>query len=333
MDLSIIIPVYNVEKYIIDCLSPLTALSDLNFEIIIVNDGSRDNSISFAIDFLSKSSLAFLIIDQENTGLAAARNTGFEVATGKYIYFYDSDDFIIPRDFLILWKEAKDNDLDICSGKGMIYFEDGSLQVMKEDKVLKNTKILTGPEYFQIMDHNKEFSPSVPLRIFRRSFLLGNSIHFTEGVIHEDEEYTALCFAKAERCAYFPFAFYRYRFRPGSITKSSDHKYLNERSIPSFSQIAHNLIGLPTYSSSVQVVYHRSVARFLEEILRRHDYLKQKKIIREIPHWSDLGLDSVMGSLQLKFRLPIYRLRLKIYLKQMTLIRQFQDGLGRENSQ
>lgn len=315
LDLSIIIPVYNVEKYILDCLRPLVAFNKLKIEIIIVNDGSLDNSIPLAVTLLSMLSISVTIINQENQGAAAARNAGLKVATGQFIYFCDSDDFIIPDEFLKLWKEAKDRDLDICSGKGMIYLDDGSIRKMKEDKALKKTAIMTGPEYFRVMDQNKEFSPCVPLRIFKRSFLSDNSIYFTKGIIHEDEEFTALCFAKARRCAYFSFDFYRYRFRSGSVSRSCEHKYLNDKSIPSFIKIAQNLIRLPAYNADEQAVLHRTVAKSLIEILRRYYYCKQENIVKVIPDWKELNLDYVIEFLPIKFRLPIYRFQVKSYLK------------------
>lgn len=103
MNLSIIIPIYNVEKYLSDCLNSVInqKKSDLTYEIIIVNDGTPDNSLKIAEDY-AKSHNNITIISQENQGLGGARNTGLKAASGDYVWFIDSDDWINLNSLLIL---------------------------------------------------------------------------------------------------------------------------------------------------------------------------------------------------------------------------------------
>lgn len=92
MDLSVIVPVYNAEKYLSDCLSGLANIStQYEIEFILVNDGSNDNSLSICYQFRNRD-IRFIVVDKENGGVSSARNTGLRIAKGKYIYFIDSDD-------------------------------------------------------------------------------------------------------------------------------------------------------------------------------------------------------------------------------------------------
>lgn len=96
MDLSIIIPVYNVEEYIYDCLYSVLNIDNLNYEIILINDGSTDRSGDIIKEFAKKYH-NIKIIEQENKGLSAARNKGIQNAIGEYILFVDSDDYLLNR--------------------------------------------------------------------------------------------------------------------------------------------------------------------------------------------------------------------------------------------
>ena len=313
MELSFIIPVYNVEAYITECLEPLTRIRGIKFEVIIVDDGSPDNSIATAKTFSNK--LPLKIIHQENKGLSGARNAGLQAATGEYIYFYDSDDLIIPHEFMKLFKKTQENNLDVCSGKGMIFSEVSTLTPIKKDEALKLTGILSGPAMYALMEKKSEYSPMVWLRIYRREFLSQHQLKFTEEIIHEDEEFTALCFAYAKRCAYFPLDFYRYRFREGSISKSVRHKYLNPNSIPSFSRMAVNLSQTITGDNESKDVFSNAISKCLVEILRRLEYQKQVQMIKKIPGWAELNLTKVLKALPLKNRLQVYRYKFKLFFK------------------
>ncbi len=109
---SIIVPVYNVEKYIEKCILSIINQTYTNLEIIIVNDGSLDHSENIIKEYISKDN-RIKYIKRENGGLGAARNTGIENATGKYIAFVDSDDWIDPEMYSVLWQKAYECDADV----------------------------------------------------------------------------------------------------------------------------------------------------------------------------------------------------------------------------
>ena len=111
-EISIIIPVYNVEPYIRRCLDSIKAQTFTDFEAIIVDDSSPDGSIKIAMEFVASDS-RFKIVTRENGGLSAARNTGIEHSVGRYIAFIDSDDFIAPTYLEKLYNACEENNADM----------------------------------------------------------------------------------------------------------------------------------------------------------------------------------------------------------------------------
>lgn len=304
---------YNVEPYIQECLNPLTKLNDQMIEVIIINDETPDNSMSVVENYVGKIP-NLKIVNQKNKGLSGARNTGLSIAQGKYIFFYDSDDFVDPENFRKLCDEAFKNDLDICAGKGSI-FQNQELTPIKKDNKRRSLKISDGKTYFFEITKNKEFSPMVWLNIYRKDFLNSHQITFSEGLIHEDEEFTAKCLAKAQRVAYFPYDFYRYRFREGSISKLSGHKYLNPKSLPSFIKIIKNLQALAESSSAREIkLYYTVISKCHIEILRRLQYRKKNHLLQIDQNWKTISEQTDFKNLPLKFKIPAYRLLLKLIL-------------------
>ena len=221
-ELSFIVPVYNVEKYLDGCLHSLyrQGLDEAVFEVICVNDGSTDGSRDILSNW-EKEHSNLTIIDQENAGLSCARNTGMSAAKGKYIRFIDSDDYIADHVVGNLLKLAIDNDLD------MLYTD--TLRTDREDQLeplfaedTDHVSIMSGKEYFQ-----KVSTPNGAWEYFiKREFVFRNTFRFEPGRCCEDGMFTLSCISKAERVAKCNVDFYRYVKRPGSITtsKSAAHQ-------------------------------------------------------------------------------------------------------------
>lgn len=120
-EISVIIPVYNTERYLTECLESILKQSFKDFEAIVVNDGATDKSAGIIEDFARKDS-RIVVLRQENKGLSEARNAGINIAKGNWITFVDSDDTIAPSFLEILIHEAKKHGADIaCSGKQFLY--------------------------------------------------------------------------------------------------------------------------------------------------------------------------------------------------------------------
>jgi heptose III glucuronosyltransferase len=195
INLSIVIPVYKVEQYLPQCLDSVFSQNLKNCEVICVNDGTPDNSRVILADY-QKNYPDLVIIDRENGGLPAARNSGLHIARGKYIYFLDSDDFLYPDVLTIMQRFAFDHDLDIACFNVL---KNGVLPYFDIKTELPIP--LTGIDYYKKnYDLNNFFPPSpVWMMLFKLKFLRINTLSFKENIEHEDEEFSPRAFFYAER--------------------------------------------------------------------------------------------------------------------------------------
>lgn len=223
IDLSIIIPIYNVESYLRECLESVYAVNLLK-EVILVNDGSTDHSLQIAEEFVKKYPEETILISQENRGLSAARNTGLEKAKGEYIYFIDSDDFLDSKAFESFFYKIQGTDLDILHGNLFQYYEKENR--FEKEIIPVKTGIRTGKEFLYQMYEEKCYREVVWLNIYRRKFLLEEKLYFVEKLWYEDSLFSFFAFWKAKKIGYEEEFFYYYRFREGSIM-SKPRNYLD----------------------------------------------------------------------------------------------------------
>ncbi len=217
-NISIIIPVYNVEKFLHQCLKSVLEQNVEGMEVICVNDGSTDNSLAILNEFKTLYP-DLIIIDQPNGGLPAARNSGFNVSTGNYIYFLDSDDYLLPNTINEMISFALNQNLDVCFFNVL---KDG---VMPYFEIKQETPgILTGKELYNWnYQVNGFFPPSaVWTNLYKRDFLVIQNIKFKEGIEHEDEEYTPRVYFLAERSSFLNINVQCHRIlREGSVTAAT----------------------------------------------------------------------------------------------------------------
>ena len=141
--ITVIIPIYNAEKYLERCVNSVLAQTQTDLEIILIDDGSSDNSPMICDSYASKNDNVS-VIHQKNAGVSAARNVGIETATGKYIGFVDSDDWIEPKMFERLLSEAERTESDVVMCDATTVYEDGRTQAdtitqLSENRVLKKS--------------------------------------------------------------------------------------------------------------------------------------------------------------------------------------------------
>ncbi len=208
MKFSVVVPVYNVELYLEQCLEILWTQDYSDYEVICVNDGSTDSSREILTAWETRMP-QMRVIDQSNGGLSAARNTGLQAATGDYVVFVDSDDWVEPTMLSRLAEEAH--------GEDMICFA-----CRKSDSGATDTLIPEqndGWSYYNrhALEHREVPFVCVWQRCYRREFLMDNNLRFREGVLHEDNEFTPRACLKAKRNKVIPDVLYNYRIRPGSI--------------------------------------------------------------------------------------------------------------------
>ena len=217
---SIIIPVYNTEGYLRECLDSAVGQTLRDIEIICVDDGSSDNSLDILEEYQKKDP-RILIIHQENAGLSAARNCGMRNAGGEYIYFLDSDDYIDRETLQIAVQTAEEKDLD-AAVFGFERFSDSEELLAKypfQVNIIDNIQhVSTGVEYLKIANERGAYTASVWTALWRHSFLEDNNLLFMEGILHEDILFSFQAYMTAKRVMYIPYRFYHYRARSDSIT-------------------------------------------------------------------------------------------------------------------
>lgn len=227
---SVIIPVYNVEKYIEECLISVVNQSLSDIEIICVNDGTKDHSMDI-IENYAKTDARIVIVEKENGGLSSARNAGISVAKGEFIYFLDSDDYIATDMLEILYNEAIKYDLDNIFFDAEAFYESKELETQFKHykdyyrRPAMFEEIVSGPELFANMVNNRMFRPSACLQFPKRSLLSEHSISFYEGIVHEDNLFSLETIFAAKRTKHIATPFYKRRVREASImTGGSEFK-------------------------------------------------------------------------------------------------------------
>lgn len=210
--LSIVVPIYNVEKYLRKCINSLINQTYKNIEIILVDDGSSDSSGNIADEYAEKDS-KIKVIHKTNGGLADARNKGIEIATGKYIAFIDSDDWIDCDAYSYAIKMMKKLDSD------MFVFQAQSCYNNFEDKI-NNTNEYILIENEDIFDYWGIIGRGVCDKVFLREYW--NNIKFPFGKTSEDIFVIYKLMAKAQKTILSSNVYYYYRQREGSISKTKN---------------------------------------------------------------------------------------------------------------
>lgn len=209
---SVIVPVYKVEKYLEQCVTSIRNQTYTNLEIILVNDGSPD-CCGEMCDQYAAADTRIKVIHQENGGLSDARNAGMKIANGSYLFFVDSDDYLRQDAVMLLVSQALDNDADLVCGSYQS-FVDGS--VPKKNVNLKQAILL---DQLSAMQHFALQDWGAWGKLYRREIHAG--IEFPYGKIHEDEAIMFRLLARCQRVVCLEDELYFYRNREGSITAAS----------------------------------------------------------------------------------------------------------------
>ncbi|CAB1273969.1 glycosyltransferase [Veillonella parvula] len=210
--ISVIVPVYNVESYVAECIESIQNQTYMNLEIILVNDGSTDASGDICDKYAAYDE-RIQVIHKENAGVSAARNTGIEAANGDYIGFVDSDDYIAPTMYEDMLKLMAEHDLDIieCTAfrnNGDTNIEgcnDGSLEIFNRDEALKMAMY--------------DCFVAVWSQLYKRRVI--SDVRFPVGRKFEDSAVSYLFIANTKRVGHINRCLYYYRLNPNSTTQTS----------------------------------------------------------------------------------------------------------------
>ena len=199
--LSIIVPIYNVEKYVRACMESIyrQGLDEDRFEVIIVNDGTKDRSMEVIADIIQQHS-NISVINQENQGLSVARNNGIAAAKGEYILMPDSDDLLIENSLKPLLEKALETKVDLVVADYLSMTDEEIEHIMTRSTQHTefNYKEKSGEQLFL-----EDLNPShcyVWRTLFRREFLIRNNLTFVPGIYIQDVPFTHECYLKASKC-------------------------------------------------------------------------------------------------------------------------------------
>lgn len=218
---SVVIPVYNVEQYLCECVDSVLNQTMQDFEIILVDDGATDSSGAIC-DRYGIQDPRIRVIYQENGGLSAARNTGLDAAAGEYVYFLDSDDYIAPHSLEVLTALAGQEQADVVFFDATVFFTDCE----PDPKVYQYHRsrdygAKNGRQMLLDLLDTDEYRTAVPLMLLRLDYMRRNQLRFRPGILHEDELFTFYVYNANGRIAHCHEELYARRMRQASIMTSA----------------------------------------------------------------------------------------------------------------
>lgn len=272
--ISVIVPIYNVEKYLRRCLESILAQTYEDFEVLCVNDCTPDSSMAIVDEFVAKYPEKVRRIDNEqNMGLGAARDQGMKYATGEYIVFFDSDDYV-KKDYLMHYvTEMERGEIDIVLG--------GYIRVEGEKKI-----------EFSMQDTSFTpwLYPAVWMRMYRRGFLQEHGLDFRGIRIYEDNPFDYRCMLQGARVSVIDYCGYYYICNPGSITKGTSGTAKYEQYRKNFREVYEEYKDSKAFAENYERLEYVYLSALLSAVfvhglhggsenafLMYHDYKKQMK--------------------------------------------------------
>ena len=273
---SVIVPVYNVEKYIEKCLDSLGNQTLKDIEIIVVNDGSPDNSQEIINRYVKKYPKKVKSYIKENGGQGSARNFGLTVATGEYIGYVDSDDYVELDMYEKLYNKATRNNLNVVICGSYNAYESGKREVELDREIFKDKK---KNAFFGRM--------AVWNKIYKRELLVDSNVSFRSKLWYEDLDFTLQILAGAEKIGYVNKPFYNYLIREGS-TMNNSNVDRNLEILLAFDEVIKNK-ELDKYKSIVEflAIDHIYISAIVRVINADVDKKKRIEVINKLIDYMD----------------------------------------------
>lgn len=310
--LSIIIPVYNSEKTIKKCIESVLKQKNNDIEIVIINDGSTDNSENIIKEYIEKYHEIISYYKKENTGVADTRNYGIKKAKGKYIMFLDSDDFIAD-DFYNTINKYMDQDIDLIKFKLQRLDENGNITEKVDGPVFEN---ITGEEGFKLLYSTDVLLDSPCVYIIKKEIFTNNELYFKTGTEHEDFGLIPFVIILAKTMISINFYGYQYVQSNESITRNSDYNKTIKKANDALKQYDEALLKIKKYkidndTSSFLKIYYTNAILLKTETLNSKD---QKEYINQIKNRKMLQ-NIKARNLKQAFKKCILFISVKGYLK------------------
>ena len=310
MKISVIIPVYNTGNYLKKCLDSILNQTLKEIEIIIVNDGSSDNSLDIIKRYMKKNK-NIILINKENGGQGSARNMGISRATGEYISFVDSDDFIDEEMLEEMYLTAKENDSDIviCNISDLNEKSGSTRDVslnLKEDVSIQEAILYS--------------VPSVVNKIYRRELLQDNKLFFNEKIWYEDFPYSIQLLVHAKKIKFINKPFYHYFHRIQS-TMHNQNISKNLDILKAYNELEEYLKNnnyYDIYENEIQFLLLKEVfVATINRVIRTSNPISQKrKIIKEVEKYyysHTKGNNPYFSNLPKSFKISYYLIKMRLY--------------------
>lgn len=279
---SVIVPIYNTQEYLSDCLDSIIFQSLKNIEILCINDGSTDQSLEIMQEYAKKDN-RIVVINQKNCGLSATRNRGIELAKGKYIFFLDSDDKICNHALQLLYESAEENDSEAVFFNADAFYESEELErnfpYFKHEYERLNdiSGVTDGKEILEWYGANTKFVAPACLVFVRKSFIIDNELSFYDGILYEDNLFQVQLLLALKKGFVIHDKLYLSRVRENSIvttTQSSFHR------LYSFFICYFELLFLNSPKTSY-VCIQMLLSQFYDNLFNEYKNMNGQKLTRE----------------------------------------------------
>lgn len=302
---SIIVPVYNTERYLEKCLNSILNQTYKNIEIIVIDDGSTDNSYKILEEFQNKDK-RIVLLQQKNSGQGVARNKGIEVSKGKYIFFVDSDDRVTENMVEEMTLEIEKTNSDFSSF--LIAFEDSKSQKIYKKKF--DNRILKNEEIYQNALEIKDIFPISVNKIYRKNFLVENKIYFPEVRKNEDMLFIHKLAFYSKKCSFINKFFYYAWRREGSTSRNVTEENI-KASLKLLEEEKNFLLEkkcFENYELSYKVFYIKGLFNILlQSLFFKSEKIKEIKSIIENSDFNKYLLNfEVIKKLPIKHKVAIF---------------------------
>jgi glycosyltransferase involved in cell wall biosynthesis len=294
---SVIVPVYNTSEYLVKCFDSIINQTYRNLEIILVNDGSTDSSPAICEEYASKDS-RIAVIHKANGGLSEARNDGLRVATGDYIVYVDSDDYIDVRSCEAFYDTIfAHHDIEVIVSN--------IVSLNKNKKFFRNTiqsSPISGKDFLKFQLKAGTFNVGAFFFICKRAFLIENGLYFPKGRLAEDVPIAVQICLIAQRIMAIDFVHYYYLVREDSITQTKDRTKLAE-------DYTYNLLQIEKMACSVEdrelrmILTNWVIKRYLRALIHGKCYKKSKSYIINLDLFKNKNCSAKLKIVNRIFRL------------------------------
>ena len=314
---SVIVPIYNVEKYLEKCINSLLSQTLEDIQIILVNDGSKDNSGNIAKEYEKNNNDRIIYVEKENGGLSDARNYGLKYATGDFIAFLDSDDYIEKNAYEEMYNKAIEENADYVECDFIWEFPN-KIRVDKQYPYKNKKEMLS---FVRVVAWNK---------LIKRQLIIDNNLEFPKGLRYEDIEFTYKLIPFVNKFAYVDKPFIHYVQREGSIANVQ-----NERTAEIFT-VLDNVIEFykknniyEEYRNELEYNYARYLlCSSLKRMCKIKDKTIREKLLTEswerlnsnFPNWKENVILKTVNIGKNKYMRTVNKSTYKIYSKILEII-------------